>query len=161
MGGGGIPKRRRQQVGFVENQHVGLVRSGFFHVFLQVFAAIEQRVPRVNDLDDNITALNNAPQLPPNFNVAFEGRQSYLLRSHVMSAAKTAQRTEAAPGFVLLQLQQSPSSRPSKRLSHWRRFRRATCRGSMTVASARASQGLDNVREFNAGFEFLFEGQHA
>ena len=46
---------------------------------LQVRAAEEQRVARVDDLHDELRALEHAPQLPPHLQVLLEGREERAL----------------------------------------------------------------------------------
>jgi len=73
--------RGRQKVRLVEHQQAALVGVYLPHVRLQVGAAVQQRVPRVHDLHQNVAALHHAPQLPPHVNVFFKGRHRAGLRA--------------------------------------------------------------------------------
>ena len=68
-----------EQVGLVDEQHAPLARVELVRVPLQVRAAEEQRVARVDDLHDELRALEHAPQLPPHLQVLLERREQRTL----------------------------------------------------------------------------------
>ena len=64
-----------EQVRLVEQQQRSLSWMQLRHVSLEVRTLEEQRVPRVEDLHDEVAALEHAPQLLPDEQVLLVGRQ--------------------------------------------------------------------------------------
>ena len=73
------PLLEGEQVGLVDEEHAPLARVDLVRVPLQVRAAEEQRVARVDDLYDELRALEHAPQLPPHLQILLERREQRAL----------------------------------------------------------------------------------
>lgn len=77
----------RSEWHLVEQQQVTLPRE-LFDISLQIFAAVKLRVTGIQNLNQDIAALDTPPELAPKFQVALVRRQNHpILLLHLRQAA--------------------------------------------------------------------------
>ena len=65
-----------EQVCLVHEYNVDFSLGDLLDVRVQVGAVEEQRVPRVDNLHDDVADVDDVPELPPEVEVLLEGRQA-------------------------------------------------------------------------------------
>jgi len=64
----GVPELR-QQISLIDQQKHSFVSKLFLNISLQIPTSKQQRIPRVHDLYNQVTALNHSPELSPHVQV--------------------------------------------------------------------------------------------
>ncbi|KAH9830066.1 hypothetical protein Tdes44962_MAKER09090 [Teratosphaeria destructans] len=110
------PLLRGHHIGLVDQEQIPLVRVDLLDVVLQVLGAEQQGIPRIDNLHDQITPLDDPPQLPPDLQIPLERRQQQIV--DLLQLGQTAPPLQHAGPLPLIQLARRRALVPAGAAGH-------------------------------------------